>query len=134
PLVVLANYVFDSVPADAFAIGDGTVEECVVAVSGDDVATMELEYARAPLVAYGDPDLDALLEHYREILADTVVTIPRAAIECVRRLRALSGDRLLVLAADKAHSTAEALGFRSEPDLTRHGSAFSLMVNFHALG
>ena len=85
-------------------------------------------------MAYGDPDLDALLEHYRGTLSDTVVTIPRAAIECVRRLRALSGDRLLVLAADKAHSTEEALDFRTEPELRRHGSAFSLMVNFHALG
>ena len=42
PLVVIANYVFDSVPADAFAIGEGTVEECLV--SGDS----ELEYSRAP--------------------------------------------------------------------------------------
>ena len=33
PLVVIANYVFDSVPADAFAVGDGTLEECLVSVS-----------------------------------------------------------------------------------------------------
>jgi hypothetical protein len=134
PLVVIANYVFDSVPADAFAIGDGTVRECLVSVSGADVATLELEYTRVPATPYGDDDLDALLEHYRGALDDTVVTIPRAAIECLGRLRALSGDRLLVLAADKAHSTEEALGFRSAPELSRHGSAFSLMVNFHALG
>jgi hypothetical protein len=131
PLVVIANYVFDSVPADAFAIGDGTIEECLVSLSG-----AELEYSRVPAATdhYGDPDLDALLEHYRGTLSDTVVTIPRAAIECVRRLRALAGDRLLVLAADKAHSTAEALAFRPEPELSRHGSVFSLMVNFHAFG
>jgi hypothetical protein len=136
PLVVIANYVFDSVPADAFTVGEGTLEECLVAVSGADVATMELEYSPQPVGEehYGDPDLDALLAHYRGRLSDTVVTIPRAAIECVRRLRALAGDRLLVLAADKAHSTEEALGFRTEPELRRHGHAFSLMVNFHALG
>ena len=29
PLVVIANYVFDSVPADAFAVGDGALEECL---------------------------------------------------------------------------------------------------------
>ena len=63
-----------------------------------------------------------------------MVTIPRAAIDCIRRLRALAGDRLLVLAADKAHSTEEALALRSEPEPSRHGGgAFSLMVNFHAL-
>src|SRR3954451_11394525 len=128
PLVVIANYVFDSVPADAFAIGEGTIEECLVS------GVTELEYSRAPAARYGDPDLDALLEHYRETLADTVVTIPRAAIDCIRRLRALAGDRLLLLAADKAHSTEEALGFRAEPELSRHGDgAFSLNVNFHAI-
>jgi tetratricopeptide (TPR) repeat protein len=123
PLVVIANYVFDSVPADAFA------------VSGADVAAMEVAYSRVPVAEnhYSDPDLDALLEHYRGTLSDTVVTIPRAAFDCVRRLRMLAGDRLLVLAADKAHSTAEALDLRSEPDISRHGSVFSLMVNFHAL-
>ena len=72
---------------------------------------------------YGDPDLDALLEHYRASLNDTVVTIPRAAIECLRRLRELAGDRLLVLSADKALSTEESLGYRSEPEPARHAGA-----------
>jgi hypothetical protein len=136
PLVVIANYLFDSVPADAFDVGDGTLEECLVSVAGDDVATMELTYTRRHVAPdhYGDADLDALLEHYRGNLNDTVVTIPRAAIECIARLRALAGDRLLVLSADKAHSTEESLGYRDEPDISRHGGSFSLMVNFHALG
>lgn len=136
PLVVIANYVFDSVPADAFAVADGALEECVVSVSGDEVATMELAYERRPVASdhYGDPDLDALLEHYRGRLGDTVVTIPRAVIECIRWLRELAGDRLLVLSGDKAHSTEESLAFRREPTLSRHGGSFSLMVNFHALG
>ena len=136
PLVVIANYVFDSVPADAFAVADGALEECVVSVSGDEVATMELAYERRPVAPghYGDPDLDALLEHYRGSLGDTVVTIPRVVIECIRWLRELAGDRLLVLAGDKAHSTEESLASRREPQLSRHGGSFSLMVNFHALG
>lgn len=136
PLVVIANYVFDSVPADAFAVGGGTLEECLVSVSGEEVAAMKLSYERRPVAPrhYGDPDLDALLEHYRGNLSDTVVTIPRAAIECIRRLRELAGDRLLVLSADKAHSTEESLASRGEPELSRHGGSFSLMVNFHALG
>jgi hypothetical protein len=136
PLVVIANYVFDSVPADAFAIADGTLEECLVSVSGDEVATMELAYARRPVVPghYGDRDLDALLEHYRGRLGETVVTIPRVAIECIRRLRELAGDRLLVLSGDKAHCTEESLASRQAPELSRHGGSFSLMVNFHALG
>ena len=130
PLVVIANYVFDSLPADAFAVRDGVLEECLVEV-GD-----ELVYTRRPTTAdhYGDADLDALLEHYRTSLADTVVTLPRVALGAVRALLDASGGRLLVLAADKAFSTEEALDHREAPQPARHSGAFSLMVNFHALG
>jgi len=127
PLVVIANYVFDSVPADAFAIEDGAVDAWLV---DDDGAPA----GREPAQPYGDPDLDALLEQYAHNLNDTVVTVPTAALGCLKRLRELSGDRLLLLAGDKAHSTEEALAYRAEPEMRRHAGAFSLMVNFHALG
>jgi hypothetical protein len=132
PLVVIANYVFDSVPADAFAVHDGALEECLVDVLDD----LTLMYARRSVEPdhYGDPDLDALLEHYRTALDDTVFTLPGTALKTLRSLKALSNDRLLLLAADKALSTEEALGYREEPQPAKHGGAFSLMVNFHALG
>lgn len=132
PLVVIANYVFDSLPADAFAVRDGVLEECLVEVG----EPFELLYTRRPTTPehYGDPDLDALLEHYRTNLGDTVVTIPRVALDALRKLREAAGNRLLVLAADKAFSTEEALAYREAPQPARHSGAFSLMVNFHALG
>jgi hypothetical protein len=132
PLVVIANYVFDSVPADAFAVHDGQLEECLVEVLDD----LTLMYARRSVEPdhYGDADLDALLEHYRTALDDTVFTLPGAAINTLRSFKRLAHDRLLVLAADKALSTEEALSYREEPQPAKHGGAFSLMVNFHALG
>ena len=136
PMVLIANYVFDSLPADAFAAtGDG-LAELLVSVEGDDVESMRLSYTRDPVRPghYGDADLDALLDHYAERLRDTVFTLPRAALESVRRARALAGGRLLVLSADKAFSTEAALHHRREPEVSRHGGSFSLMVNFHALG
>ena len=129
---MIANYVFDSLPADAFAVRDGVLEECLVEVG----EAFELRYTRRPTTPehYGDPDLDALLEHYRTNLGDTVFTIPRVALDALRQLRDAAGDRLLVLAADKAFSTEEALAYREAPQPARHSGAFSLMVNFHALG
>jgi tetratricopeptide (TPR) repeat protein len=102
------------------------LEACLV---GEDFT-----FTRAPVTPYGDADRDALLEHYRVTLDDTVFTVPTTALSAVEGLRALAGDRLLVLAADKALSTEEALAYREEPKPARHGGAFSLMVNFHALG
>ena len=55
PLVVIANYVFDSIPADAFAISDGGLQECLVTVKGADVASMQLAFARGPARTYGRP-------------------------------------------------------------------------------
>jgi Putative S-adenosyl-L-methionine-dependent methyltransferase len=135
PLVVIANYIFDSVPTDAFAIEGERLEECRLSVEGDDIETMDLSFERHPaqLPHYGDPELDDLIEHYMETLEDSVVTIPRAAIECLRRLQALSGGRMLLLTADKAYTTETGLSGRREPELSRHGS-FSLMVNLHAFG
>ncbi|WP_037498020.1 SAM-dependent methyltransferase [Solirubrobacter soli] len=126
PLVVIANYVFDSLPVDAFAVKDGVISECLV--------DEDFRFTRRPATGYGDADLDALLEHYRTALDDTVFTIPTTAIRALRRLRELSGDRLLVLAADKSLNTEESLAYRSEPEPARHSGAFSLMVNMHALG
>jgi hypothetical protein len=128
PLVVIANYVFDSLPVDAFAVKGGALFECLV----DD----DFDFTRRATTSehYGDEDLDALLAHYAANLDDTVFTVPTTAIGALRRLRELAGDRLLVLAADKALSTEEALAYREEPEPARHSGAFSLMVNFHALG
>jgi hypothetical protein len=136
PVVLIANYVFDSLPADAFAAGADGLAELLVSVEGDDVESMRLSYAHEPVRPghYGDPDLDALLDHYAGKLRDTVFTIPRTALQCVRRARELGGGRLLVLTADKAFSTEAALHHRKEPEVSRHGGSFSLMVNFHALG
>ena len=96
-----------------------------------------LIYARAPVAPghYGDPDLDALLEHYRDRarrhrLHDPARRARRACAGCARS----PATACSLLAADKALSTEESLGYREEPQPARHGGAFSLMVNFHALG
>ena len=106
----------------------GALFECLV----DDDFT--LHAPRHEPGHYGDEDLDALLDHYAANLDDTVFTVPTTALGALRRLRELAGDRLLVLAADKALSTEEALAYREAPEPARHSGAFSLMVNFHALG
>ena len=120
---MIANYVFDSVPADAFAVARrrarGVPRRRPRRLHAD---------VRAPAVEpghYGDPDLDALLEHYRTALDDTVFTLPTTALQtrCAASARSAS-DRLLLLAADKALSTEEALGYREEPQPARHGGAF----------
>lgn len=145
PLAVIANYVFDGIPQDAFAVRDGRLFELLATLTVpeeeedlDDptiLQRVELSWEERPAAAepYGDPELDAILREYAERLRDTAVLFPSAAIRCLRHLSRLADGRLLLVAGDKGYCREELLAGRDEPALSIHGS-FSLMVNFHALG
>jgi tetratricopeptide (TPR) repeat protein len=142
PVAVLANYLFDCIPQDAFAIVGGQLHECLVTVGGpepepadrDMFAHCRVSYEQQPAngPCYDDDDWNAVLRGYAERLDDTIVLFPVAALRCLGHLRELAGGRLLLLSADKGYGSEEELLSRPEPNLARHG-CFSLMVNYHAL-
>jgi len=145
PLIVLANYFFDSIPQDAFVVSEGQLHERLVSVKspradlepGDPqlLDNVEVDFDHRPTEPdyYGDPDLDRILEEYRRSLPDTALLFPAAALQCLRHLAAISGNRLLLLSADKGYHREEDLLGRNEPAIAIHGS-FSLSVNYHAIG
>ncbi len=148
PLAVVANYFFDSIPQDAFTVtDDGGLLECLVSITAPqpvpelevpnilEQVTVSFEDHPVQGAAYDDPELDRIVEHYREHLSEATVQIPSSAIRCIRRLQRLSGDRLLLLSGDKGHASQEELQERLPGiGLARHNGAFSLMVNFDAIG
>lgn len=149
PLIVIANYVFDGVPQDAFAVRDGRISELLATLTVPEEETdldeptllqrVELSWRERPLPDgvlgsyYGDPELDALLTDCAGPLKDTALLFPLAAIRCLRHLAGIAGGRLLLLSGDKGYCRQELLDGRDEPGLTLHGS-FSMMVNYHLLG
>ncbi len=144
-LIVIANYVFDSLVHDAFRISDGALEESLAALYSttaepdlDDPGMLErvrLIYEHVPAAdpCYGSPDLDAILADYRRTLTDTVVRFPVGPLACLRNLHRVAGGRLLLLSADKGHVHEEELLHLAAPQPVVHGS-FSLSVNYHAIG
>lgn len=140
PLVVIANYVFDSVPSDLFRFIDGRCFETLIAAdlpSDASVATLvtaALRYDDVPVAdsPYAEPDLRRLFEAYREAIADTRLLLPAPAIAALRFLSSLSRRGLFGMAVDKGDCTLAALDRRAEPPLVWHGSV-SMPVNFHAL-
>jgi hypothetical protein len=147
PLVVIANYVFDSVPQDAFYVEDGTLHESLVTVSaaatgraGDDseagpFGLFDIAYERRPTEAagyYDDPAWNRILDGYRRTLDGAAVSFPCAGLDAIRRLRALSAARTLLLTGDKGHDRGASIVGVADPVLSVHGS-FSLMVNYHAI-
>jgi tetratricopeptide (TPR) repeat protein len=145
PLVVLANYFFDGIPQDAFAIQDGQLYESLITVTSsqeehdlsdpDLLNRVDIAYEHRPVDGdyYDDPDCDRILAEYQRRLPNTALLFPCAAIRCIRDLGRLSGGRLLLLSADKGYSREGDLLGRAEPAINVHGS-FSMMVNYHALG
>jgi len=145
PIAVLANYVFDGLPLDCFSVADGRLHEWLVSLGSeqpeadledpDILARARLAYeqrALDPGAYYGDPALDEILEEHRERLPGTAFTFPAASLQCLARLSALAGGRMLVLSTDKGEVREEALRGQVGPDITVHGS-FSIAVNYHAI-
>lgn len=142
PLVVIANYVFDSLPQDAFAIEDGHVHEMLQTTSAEgDPAILEnlrFSYEKRKISSehYSNALWNSILEHYRTRISRATVLFPTTTLETLQELGALSDGRMLVLAADKgfAHEMDLAL-IQGEPALEFHASkrCFSQLVNFDAI-
>jgi tetratricopeptide (TPR) repeat protein len=144
PLVVIANYVLDSLPLDAFVIQDRRLlESLVTTLSGGSEAeplkSLELSYKNVEVARqrYADPSWNHILELYRDRLPAATVLFPSTALATLNQIAGFSGGRLLVLAADKGcvHESELELA-QGPPFLEWHagGNCFSTMVNFDAIG
>lgn len=145
PMVVIANYLFDSLVTDIFRVRSGVLEECLPAVYStaaetdlEDPAMLEriklvYQHEAARPTPYDDAALDGILADYARNLTDTVFGFPIGALGCLGRFQRLCGGRMLLLSADKGYVHEDELLMRSEPQPVLHGS-FSLSVNYHAIG
>jgi tetratricopeptide (TPR) repeat protein len=143
PLVVIANYVFDSVPQELYAIQAGQYFQCLVSLLVEEdpntlnvaelLSKLRIRYDYQPLAELPHPELylQSLLTHYQQSLTNTNLLFPAIGLRCLERLRALSRQGLLVLSADKGGHELDALEGCPPPGIVRHGS-FSLSVNYHA--
>lgn len=154
PLIVLANYFFDCLPQDVFTLKQQQLHASLVTLTlrensefriqnselhfddPDLIHHLAVSYTDRPITPhyYADVDYNHLLQHYQQHLTDTTFLLPVVGLDCLRNLRRLSGDRLLFLSGDKGYSQLEDLRNRSKPHMVFHGSCFSLMVNYHAMG
>lgn len=146
PLIVIANYVFDGVPQDAFFISDGRLFETLVTLTTsrkekdlDDpeiLSRIELSYDFNQVNGnyYKDGSWNRILLDYKQRLSKTAFLFPTAALQCVRNLHELSRGRMLLLSGDRGYSEDHALKLgRGVPSLALHGS-FSMMVDYQIIG
>lgn len=147
PLVVIANYVFDSLPQDAFVIREGQISECLVTTtapagekesSPTELSRLQLSFrnVKLPDHRYADEACNKILELYRNRLSSATVLFPSQSLALIQEMGRYADGHFLVLAADKgfAHENALELS-RGNPTLEFHGAnCFSQRVNFDAIG
>lgn len=145
PLVLIANYVFDTLPQDAFVISQGEIAEALVTTRAPQQAggappalsQMQLTWRNVPVPPgrYPDPSWSRILEHYRDRLSAATVLFPTSALEILQQLAAATDGRMLVLAADKGYAYEDDLALsQGPPTLEFHGAnCFSQTVNFDAI-
>ncbi len=145
PLVVIANYVFDSLPQDAFAVQSNEIHEFLVttsaATNGEIQSFKDLRFSYQTSAVspqhYPDNVWNGILEQYRTRLSTATVTFPASALHTLQQLGDSSDGRMLVLVADKGITHEEDLALAArEPSLDFHagGKCFSQVVNFDAIG
>jgi hypothetical protein len=141
PVVGIANYVFDTLRHDSYAVCGGELRECRVLLPEDpgkgpdtldSAAIDDLSWDTAPCGTL-PPELTGILHHYRDTLDDTAVLVPVGGIRCLDFVAGLTSAATCMLVADKGHCTPVELCSQPSPSVVRHGSGFSLMVNFDLL-
>jgi hypothetical protein len=137
PVVGIANYVFDTLRHDSFAIRGGELMETRVCMPDDDgvpdgETVTGMEWKTVPCGPVPD-DLAPVLNLYSDTLDDTTVLVPVGGLGCLEFLAALTSGATCALVADKGHCTPVELCSNGAPSVVFHGNAFSLMVNFDFL-
>jgi hypothetical protein len=151
PLVVIANYVFDSLPQDAFVVANGQLSEALLTTTRvnqpassseanavPQLSSLQLAFKNVPVPPdrYADRSWNGTLEHYRSRLPAATVLFPSAALTMLQQLSNSTDGRMLVLAADKGllHEDDLAL-LQGPPQLEFHAFShcFSQLVNFDAI-
>ena len=150
PLVVVANYFFDSIPQDLFYCEQHTIRECYISLrptaeaptaeaptdeKAPPLVRLQIAFDYRPLAQhrYAEQRFNEMLDGYRRDLQQSYVLFPYAGISCLEWLRGVSAEGILLLCADKGKKRIDDIDGAPPPALAVHGNSFSLPVNFHAI-
>jgi tetratricopeptide (TPR) repeat protein len=146
PLVVIANYAFDSIPQELLYFNEGACHRCLFSIFLAQPAAPELDVSQilprlqyhyshelSPMAPYEEPWLQNLVASYQKELKDTHLLFPAVGLRCIQWLRELSREGLLLVSADKGEHRLEEMRGDDPPELVLDDNCFALDVNFHAI-
>ncbi|MBC8060833.1 MAG: tetratricopeptide repeat protein [Clostridiaceae bacterium] len=145
PLILIANYTFDSLPQDSFYVSKEKIFEGLITVTSPEskidpedksiLAGLDYYYTDKEIQGndyYEDNDFNDILLYYKNHLEDTAFSIPIMALRCISRLKKVFKDDIVLISADKGYKNEKAMLNNSHPFLSKHG-CISMTVNFHSI-
>lgn len=144
PMVIVCNYIFDTLRQDAFRIVEGQLQEALCTVASDQheedplhpdvIRRISCHWAYRPcgIEVYDDPHLQHMLKVYLSKHRNASLLVPIGGILAIQNLKAMTGGKLFMICGDKAYNHDEELAGLRDPHVAIHGS-FSFMVNFNAV-
>ncbi|KPV57349.1 hypothetical protein QJ48_22645 [Paenibacillus sp. A3] len=144
PVVIVANYFFDSIPQELLYVAEGKIYETDVFIEYPklkdslkpsellDQISLHYKHRRAPEYEQETYPYRDVIALYQEQLEDSHILYPVAGLTCLERLNQMSQEGFLLITADKGDHLLENWKFAEPPELILHGS-FSLTANYHAI-
>jgi hypothetical protein len=146
PIIVAANYIFDTISHDAFKVKQKQCYELKTKLTthkdnikdNDPVKLDQINTEFVPQATnlkshYDDPVLNDVLGHYTETFKETHFLLPTGGLRAMKTMVDWSQRDLLLISTDKGYTSPLELENRLAPRVVFHGS-FSMMVNFDAMG
>lgn len=150
PVIVIANYFFDSLRQDAFRVQNHKLQEVLHSFSiasdsgvtreslslNPDFAALEKHetYVDVALPRYELNVLNEVLSAYEQGFDNATIIFPVGAFKCLENLRALTGDRFVLISSDKGFTDPNFMLGLWEQSFCAHHGIFSYPVNYDAIG
>lgn len=141
PLIIIANYFFDTIPQDLFLFKDGKVQEGRVTLtapknSSSLIEELQHQYDYFSIenseTYYSNSKWNSFLHSYSKQVEGIPFLFPVGAFQTIDYFCSLSQENCLVLAGDQGFSTLNQVESWGEPKITRHAT-FSIPVSYYAL-
>ena len=143
PIALIANYVFDSIPVDFFAMQDDALAEKLMIISDMDekaefktfIENLRFKWRTHPITMpyYKKPTWDKILERYEAIGGSFQFNLPVGAFKAIENLHRIFSGPMMVMVNDYGHISKESVS-RVEAAVLNNNGNITSAVNFDALG
>jgi tetratricopeptide (TPR) repeat protein len=145
PLFVICNYIFDTLPHDAFQVINNKLHEVELVIKNEEqlekgdlkdyFKDAKYEFVKHPInTQYYNENttLNKILASYETECENASFLMPIGAIQCIESLKKFTKGPVMFLVSDKGVTDKDLFDENDDPDISFHGSV-SMMVNFDAL-